>query len=108
MSRLLQDYRKATLTCYNQGMQNSISKHTICQSFQQMGYSSRRLQLMLLLLAKNKKLSKKYAQFDNIGHQKSVKMLPDLMSPNFCCHIQMVRSEFGGKNMRVWIFHVLY
>ncbi len=30
-------------------------------------------------------------------------MLPDLMSLNFCCNIQMVGSEIGEKNMKAWI-----
>ncbi len=27
------------------------------------------------------------------------------MSFDFCCDIQMVRSEFGVKNMKAWIYH---
>ncbi len=45
MGRLVRDDRKATITqiitCYNQGMQNTISEHTACRTLKQMGYSSR-------------------------------------------------------------------
>ncbi len=46
LGRLVRDDRKATVTqittCYNQGMQNTISKHTTHRTLKQMGYSSRR------------------------------------------------------------------
>lgn len=35
-----------------------------------------------------------------IGQQKFAKMLLGLMSLNFCCNIQTVRSEFGENNMK--------
>ncbi len=38
-----------------------------------------------------------------IGQKKIGKTLPDLMSLDFCCDIQMVVSEFGVKNMKAWI-----
>ncbi len=33
-------------------------------------------------------------------------MLPDLMSLDFCCNIQMVESEFVVTNMKAWIHPV--
>uniref|UniRef100_A0AAR2LKA7 Transposase Tc1-like domain-containing protein n=1 Tax=Pygocentrus nattereri TaxID=42514 RepID=A0AAR2LKA7_PYGNA len=60
MGRLVQDDRKATVTqittCYNQGMQNTISKRTTCGTLKKMGYSSRRPYRVPLLSAKNRKL----------------------------------------------------
>ena len=45
MGRLFQDNRNATVgqmtTCYNHGMQNTISESTTLQTLKQMGYSSR-------------------------------------------------------------------
>lgn len=32
----------------------------------------------------------------------------DLMSLDFCCHFQMVGSEFGVINMKAWIHPALY
>ncbi len=57
MGRLVRDDRKAVTqitTRYNQGMQNTISEHTICRTLKQMGSSSRRPHRVPLLSAKNK------------------------------------------------------
>ncbi len=66
MSRLVRDYRKATVTQittrYNQDMQNSISEHTTRRTLKQMGYSSRRPHRVPLLSAKNRKQSLQFAQ----------------------------------------------
>uniref|UniRef100_A0AAR2J702 Transposase Tc1-like domain-containing protein n=1 Tax=Pygocentrus nattereri TaxID=42514 RepID=A0AAR2J702_PYGNA len=60
MGRLVQDDRKATatqiITCYNQGMQNTISERTTRRTLKKMGYSSRRPHWVPLLSAKNRKL----------------------------------------------------
>ncbi len=54
MDRLVRDDRKATVTQittrYNQYMQNIISEHTTRRTLNQMGYSSRRPQLFLMVL----------------------------------------------------------
>ncbi len=42
-----------------------------------------------------------------IGQYKIGKTLPDLMSLDFCCDIQIVGSEFGVKNMKAWIHPAL-
>ncbi len=66
MDRLVRDYRKATLTqittCYNQGMQNTISERTTRRNLKQMGYSSRRPHRVPLLSAKNRKRRLRFAQ----------------------------------------------
>uniref|UniRef100_A0AAR2IXT2 Transposase Tc1-like domain-containing protein n=1 Tax=Pygocentrus nattereri TaxID=42514 RepID=A0AAR2IXT2_PYGNA len=66
MGRLVPDDRKATVTqittCYNQGMQNTISECTTCRTLKKMGYSSRRPHWVLLLSAKNRKLRLQFAQ----------------------------------------------
>ncbi len=66
MGRLVRDDRKATVTqittCYNQGMQNTISECTILWTLKQMGYSSIRPHLVLLLSAKNRKRRQQFAQ----------------------------------------------
>ncbi len=58
--------RKATViqrtTHYNQGMQNTISEHTTCQTLKQMGYSSRRPHRVPLLSAKNRKQRLQFTQ----------------------------------------------
>ncbi len=65
-ARLVRDDRKATVTQittrYNQGMQNTISERTTCQTLKQMGYSSRRPYRVLLLSAKNRKRRLQFAQ----------------------------------------------
>ncbi len=59
MDRLVREDRKATVTqintCYNQGMQNTISERTTRRTLKQMGYSSRRPHRVPLLSAKNRK-----------------------------------------------------
>ncbi len=58
MGRLVRDDRKATVTqintCYNQGMQNTISERTTLRTLKQMSYSSRRPHRVPLLSAKNR------------------------------------------------------
>lgn len=55
--------RKTTVreitTCYNKGLQKSMSECTICQIFKQMGCSSKRAHQMRLLSAKNEKTEAK-------------------------------------------------
>ncbi len=59
MDRLVRDDRKATVTQittrYNQGMHNTISERTTCQTLKQIRYSSYRLHRVPLLSAKNRK-----------------------------------------------------
>ncbi len=59
MGRLVRDDRKAIVTqittCYNQGIQNTISDCTTRRTLKQMGYSSRRPHRVPLLSAKNRK-----------------------------------------------------
>ncbi len=105
MDRLVRDDRKATVTqittCYNQGLQNTISERTTRQTLKQMDYSSRRPHRVPLLSAKNRK------QFTPAHQNWTIedwKMLPGLMSLDFCCDIQMVGSEFCAKNMKAWIY----
>ncbi len=66
MGRLVRDDRKAKVTQitthYNQGMTNTISEHTTCQTLKQMDYSSRRPHRVPLLSAKNRKQSLQFAQ----------------------------------------------
>ncbi len=58
MGRLVGDDRKTTVTQittrYSQGMQNTISEHTTCQTLKQMGSSSRRPHRVPLLSDKNR------------------------------------------------------
>ncbi len=66
MGRLVRDDIKATVTqittCYNQGMQNTISERTTHQTLKQMGYSSRRPHRVPLLSAKNRKRRLQFTQ----------------------------------------------
>ncbi len=66
MSRLVRDYRKATVTQittrYNQDMQNTISEHTTRRTLKQMGYCSRRPHRVPLLSAKNRKRRPHFTQ----------------------------------------------
>ncbi len=66
MRGLVRDDRKATVTHittrYNQAMQNTISKCTICRTLKQMGYSSRRPHRGPLLSAKNRKRRRQFSQ----------------------------------------------
>ncbi len=65
MSRLVRDDRKATVTqittCYNKGMQNTISECTTRRTLKQMGFSSRRSHRVPLLSAKNRKRRLQFA-----------------------------------------------
>ncbi len=111
MGRLVRDDRKATVTQittrYNQGMQNTISERTTRRTLKQMGYSSRRPQRVPLLSAKNRKRRLQFTQARQNWTIEDWKMLPGLMSLDFCCDIQMVGSEFGVKNMKAGIHPAL-
>ncbi len=65
MGRLVRDDRKATVTQittrYNQGMHNTISERTTCQTLKQIRYSSYRPHRVPLLSAKNRKQRLKLA-----------------------------------------------
>ncbi len=66
MGRLVRYDRKASVTqittCYNQGMQNTISEHTTRRTLKQMGSSSRRPHRVPLLSAKNRKRRLQFTQ----------------------------------------------
>ncbi len=111
MSRLVRDDRKTTVTQittrYNQHMQNTISEHTTRRTLKQMCSSSRRPHRVPLLSAKNRKQRLQFTQTHQNWTIEDWKKLPDLMSLDFCCDIQMVGSEFGVKNMKAWIHPAL-
>ncbi len=102
---------KATITqittCYNQGMQNTISERTTRRTLKQMCYSSRRPHREPLLSAKNRKRRLQFAHAHQNWTTRLEKTLPGLMNLDFCCVIQMVGSEFGVKNIKAWIHHAL-
>ncbi len=110
MGRLVRDDRKTTVTQittrYNQDMQNTISEHTTRRTLKQMGYSTRTPHRVPLLSDKNRKRRLQFTQNHQNWTTEDWKMLPDLMSLDFCC-IQMLGSEFGVKNMKAWIHPAL-
>ncbi len=110
MGRLVRNDRKATLTQitthYNQVMQNTVSECTTCRTLKQMG-CSRRPHRVPLLSAKNRTRRLQFAQARQNWTIEDWKMLPGLMSLDVCCNFQMVVSEFGVKNMKVWIHPAL-
>ncbi len=109
--RLVRGDRKTTVTQittrYNQGMQNTISEHTTRQTLKQMSYSSRRPHRVLFLSDKNRTQRIQFTQDHQNWTIEDWKTLPDLMSLDFCCDIQMLGSEFGVKNMKAWIHPAL-
>ena len=66
MCRLVRDDTKATVTqittCYNQGMQNTISERTIRRTLKQMGHSSRKPHRVPLMADENRKLRLQFTQ----------------------------------------------
>ncbi len=105
MDRLFRNDRKATLTQittrYNQGMQNIISERTTRRTLKQMGYSSRRPHRVLHLLAKNRKQRLQFTPaHQNWTIEDWKKMLPGLMSLDFCCDIQMVESYLAWRTWK--------
>ncbi len=66
MGRLVRDDKKKTVsqitTCYNQGMQNTISECTAHRTLKQMSYGSRRPHRMPLLSAKNRERRLQFTQ----------------------------------------------
>ncbi len=108
---LVRGDREATVTQittrYNQCMQNTISEHTTHRTLKQMGYSSRRPHRVPLLSAKNSTRRIQFTQDLQNWTIEDWKTLPDLMSLDFCCYIQMVGSEFVIKNMKAWIHPAL-
>ncbi|MCP4472962.1 MAG: hypothetical protein GY821_00010 [Gammaproteobacteria bacterium] len=55
-------------THYNRGMHKRISDYTAHQILRQMGYSSRKPHLVLLLSAKNRKMRQQFAQAHHKRH----------------------------------------
>ncbi len=111
MDRLVRDDRKATITQittrYNQGMQNTISERTTRRTLKQMDYSSRRPHRVPLLSDKNRTRRIQFTQDHQNWTIEDCKNVACLMSLDFCWNIQMVGSEFGVKNMKVWIHPAL-
>ncbi len=112
MGRLVRDDRKATVTqintCYNQGMQNTISECTTHQTLKQMGYSSRRQHRVPLLSAKNRKRRLQFTQAHQnwtIEDWKNIAWSDD--ESRFLLRHSDVGSEFGVKNMKAWIHPAL-
>ncbi len=107
MSRLVRDDRKATVTqittWYNQGMQNTISEHTTRQTLKQMGYSRRRPHRVPLLSDKKRKRATMRTGSPKSDNRRLEKCCLVWWVLDFCCDIQMVRSEFGVENMKAWI-----
>ncbi len=102
----LEDDRKTTLT------QITTRYTKICripslntqhvETLKQMGYSTRTPHRVPLLSDKNRKRRLQFTQNHQNWTTEDWKMLPDLMSLDFCC-IQTLGSEFGVKNMKAWI-----
>ncbi len=68
-----------------------------------MDSSSRRPHRVPLLSDKNSTRRIQFTQDHQNWTIEDWKTLPDLMSLDFCCDIQMIGSEFGVKNMKAWI-----
>jgi len=109
MGRLIQADRRATLTeittRYNQGRQQSICEATTRTTLRWIGYNSRRhhtgYHSFPLQIGKRGYNLKELAK---IGQLKTGKMLPGLMSLDFCWDIQ-IELEFGMNRMTTWIHH---
>ncbi len=106
MDRLVIDDRKTTVTQittrYNQDLQNTISEHTTRRTLKQMGSSSRRPHRVPLLSDKN---STRRIQFTQTHQNWTIEDCK-----NVACSDEsgfLLRhsdgSEFGVKNMKVWI-----
>ncbi len=111
MGRLVRDDRKATVTQittrYNQGMQNTISKHNTSNP-EADGLQQQKTTPGAALSAKNRKQRLQFDRLTKFGQQKIGKTLPGLMSLDFCCNIQRVGSDFRVKNMKAWIHPALF
>uniref|UniRef100_A0AAY5KPP9 Transposase Tc1-like domain-containing protein n=1 Tax=Esox lucius TaxID=8010 RepID=A0AAY5KPP9_ESOLU len=89
MGRLIQADRRATLTeittRYNRGMQQSICEATTRTTLRRMGYNSRRPHWVPLISTTNrKKRGYNLHKLTKIGQLKTGRMLPGLMSLDFC------------------------
>ncbi len=111
MGRLVRDDRKATVTQintrYNQGMQNTISERTTRRTLKQMGYSSRRQHRVPLLSAKNRKRRLQFTQAHQNWTIEDWKNVVWSDESRFLLRHSDVGSEFGVKNMKVWIHPAL-
>jgi len=85
MARLIQDDRRATLTEVTT-RQQSICEATTHTTLRRMGYNSRRPHRVPLISTTRLKFAraKKKKNKKNIGQLKTGKMLPGLMSLDFC------------------------
>ncbi len=99
MGRLVRDDRKTTVTqittCYNQGMQNTISERTRRRTLKQMGYSSRRPHQVPLLSAKNRKRRLQFAQ----AHQNWT--IEDWKNVAWSDESQFLLRHWDGR-VRIW------
>jgi len=88
MGRLIQADRRATLTeittCYNRGMKQSICEATTHTTLRRMGYNSRTPHRVPLISTTNRKKRLQFVRAHQIGQLKTGKMLPGLMSLDFC------------------------
>ncbi len=111
MCRLVREDRKATVTQiatrYNQGVQNTISEGTTCQTLKQMGYSSRRPHRVPLLSAKNRKRRIQFIQDHQNLTIEDLKNVAWSDESLFLLQHSDVGSEFGVKNMKAWIHPAL-
>ncbi len=99
MGRLVRDDRKATvaqiITCYNRGMQNTISECTTCRTLKQMSYSSRRPHRVPLLSAKNRKRRLQFTQ----AHQNWT--IEDSKDVAWCDESRFLLRHSDGR-VRIW------
>ncbi len=111
IGRLVRDDRKTTvtqiITRYNQDMQNTISEHTTHRTLKQMGSSSRRPHRVPLLSDKNRTRRIQFTQDHQNWTIEDWKNVDWSDESWFLCNIQMVGSEFGVKNKKVWIHPAL-
>ncbi len=103
MGRLVRDDRKATVTRYNQGMQNTISEHTTRRTLKQMGSSSRRPHWVPLLSDKNRRQRIQFTQNHQNWPIEDWENVSWSDESRFLLQHSDVGSEFGVKNMKAWI-----
>ncbi len=111
MGRLVRDDRKATVTqittCYNQGMQNTISEHTTRRTLKQMGSSSRRPHRVPLRSVNNRKRRIQFAQAHQNWTIEDWKNIACSDESRFLLRHSDGRVRIWGKNMKAWIHPAL-
>ncbi len=107
MDRLVRDDRKTTVTQittrYNQDLQNTISEHTTRRTLKQMDYSSRRPHRVPLLSDKNSTRRIQFTQDHQNWTIEDCKNVAWSDESRFLLRHSDVGSEFGVKNIKVWI-----